>query len=178
MFSVLQLCTTEPPQQGRADEPPALRHSGKPIMTIELHRIARRATYTVGRLSVEGRYFCDTLEDKDRDANRNGVFDNGEQKVYARTAIPNGTYAVTLEHSPKFSPRYGGRKVPRLHDVPHFEGILIHTGNTADDSAGCILVGRNSAPGRLTGSLAAFNGLLPLLEQAAARGEAVTINVH
>ena len=88
-------------------------------MTIELHRIARRATYTVGRLSVEGRYFCDTLEDKDRDANRNGVFDNGEQKVYARTAIPNGTYAVTLEHSPKFSPRYGGRKVPRLHDVPH-----------------------------------------------------------
>ncbi|WP_302586104.1 DUF5675 family protein [uncultured Alistipes sp.] len=147
-------------------------------MKIELERMVRKAAYTVGRLFVDGRYFCDTLEDTDRDANRNGVFDSGERKVYARTAIPNGTYRVTLERSPKFSPRYGGRRVPRLHGVPHFEGILIHTGNTADDSAGCILVGRNSAPGRLTGSLAAFNGLLPLLEQAAARSEEITITVH
>ena len=147
-------------------------------MNLELERIARKETYTVGRLRVDGRYLCDTLEDRDRDDNRNGRFDAGETKVYARTAIPNGTYAVTLEHSPKFSPRYGGRKVPRLHDVPHFEGILIHTGNTADDSAGCILVGTNSAPGRLTGSLAAFERLLPLVEEAAARGEQITLRIH
>lgn len=147
-------------------------------MKLELRRIARKETYTVGRLFVNGRYVCDTLEDKDRDENRNGVFDNGEQKVYARTAIPNGTYAVTLEHSPKFSPRYGGRKVPRLHNVPHFEGILIHTGNTANDSSGCILVGTNSATGRVSGSLAAFNKLLPMLEQASARKEEITITVH
>ncbi len=147
-------------------------------MKIELKRIARKETYTIGRLYVDGRYICDTLEDKDRDGNRNGRFDGGEKKVYAQTAIPNGTYKVTLEHSPKFSSRYGGRKVPYLHDVPHFEGILIHTGNTADDSAGCILVGTNSATGRITNSLAAFNKLLPMLEQAAARKEEISITVH
>ena len=87
-------------------------------MKIELERITRNDSYTSGRLYVDGIYVCDTLEDKDRDDNRNGIFDGGETKVYARTAIPNGTYEITLEHSPKFSPRYGGRKVPRLHDVP------------------------------------------------------------
>ena len=147
-------------------------------MKIELKRIAHKETYTIGRLSVDGRYVCDTLEDKDRDQNRNGRFDGTEKKVYAQTAIPNGTYRVTLENSPKFSPRYGGRKVPYLHDVPHFEGVLIHTGNTADDSAGCILVGTNSAMGRVTNSLAAFNKLLPMLEQAVARKEEITITVH
>lgn len=147
-------------------------------MKIELKRIARKETYTIGRLSVDSRYVCDTLEDKDRDQNRNGRFDGTEKKVYAQTAIPNGTYRVTLENSPKFSPRYGGRKVPYLHDVPHFEGVLIHTGNTADDSAGCILVGTNSAMGRVTNSLAAFNKLLPMLEQAVARKEEITITVH
>lgn len=147
-------------------------------MKIELKRIARKETYTIGRLSVDGRYICDTLEDRDRDDNRNGRFDGGEKKVYAQTAIPNGTYKVTLEHSPKFSPKYGGRKVPYLHNVPHFEGILIHTGNTADDSAGCILVGTNSATGRVTGSLVAFNKLLPMLEQAVARKEEISITVH
>ena len=145
-------------------------------MKLELKRIARKETYTIGRLFVEGRYLCDTLEDKDRD--QNGCFDGAETKIYAQTAIPNGTYRVTLEHSPKFSPRYGGRKVPYLHDVPHFEGILIHTGNMADDSAGCILVGTNSATGRVSGSLTAFNKLLPMLEQATARKEEITITVH
>ena len=147
-------------------------------MKLEHKRIARKETYTIGRLFVEGRYLCDTLEDKDRDQNRNGCFDGAETKIYAQTAIPNGTYRVTLEHSPKFSPRYGGRKVPYLHDVPHFEGILIHTGNMADDSAGCILVGTNSATGRVSGSLTAFNKLLPMLEQATARKEEITITVH
>nr|DAL75148.1 MAG TPA: Protein of unknown function (DUF2778) [Caudoviricetes sp.] len=147
-------------------------------MKIELKRIARKETYTIGHLSVDGRYICDTLEDRDRDDNRNGRFDGGEKKVYAQTAIPNGTYKVTLEHSPKFSPKYGGRKVPYLHNVPHFEGILIHTGNTADDSAGCILVGTNSATGRVTNSLVAFNKLLPMLEQAVARKEEISITVH
>ncbi len=112
-------------------------------MKIELERITRNDSYTSGRLYVDGIYVCDTLEDKDRDDNRNGIFDGGETKVYARTAIPNGTYEITLEHSPKFSPRYGGRKVPRLHDVPHFDSILIHTGNTVDDTSGCILVGKD-----------------------------------
>lgn len=147
-------------------------------MTLELKRTNREKGYTDGLLFVDGRFICDTLEDRDRDENRNGIFDGAERKVYAETAIPNGTYRITLEHSPKFSPRYGGRKVPRLHNVPHFEGILIHTGNTAEDSAGCILVGRRCAPGRLTESVATFNRLLSLLEEAVARGEELSITVH
>ncbi len=146
-------------------------------MKIELERITRNDSYTSGRLYVDGIYVCDTLEDKDRDDNRNGIFDGGETKVYARTAIPNGTYEITLEHSPKFSPRYGGRKVPRLHDVPRFDGILIHTGNTVDDTSGCILVGNNDAPGRIANSLAAFDRLLPMLERAAAKKEKIHITV-
>ncbi len=144
---------------------------------MELRRMVRKETYTAGRLYVNGVYVCDTIEDTDRDIDRNGRFDGGEAKVYAQTAIPNGTYRVTLEHSPKFSPRYGGRKVPRLHGVPHFEGILIHTGNTADDSAGCIIVGTAAASGQVTGSLAAFDKLLRMLDRVA-DGEGISIKVY
>ena len=49
-------------------------------MKLELKRIARKETYTIGRLFVEGRYLCDTLEDKDRDQNRNGFFDAEDTK--------------------------------------------------------------------------------------------------
>lgn len=105
-------------------------------MELLLKRIARKATYTIGHLYVDGKLYCDTVEDKDRDINRNGVFDNGERKVCAETAIPNGRYRVTMKiQSPKFSRksaynwwkpngRYG--MLPRLLSVPHFEGILIH----------------------------------------------------
>ena len=97
-------------------------------MEIDLRRIARKPTFTIGRLSIDGRYFCDTVEDKDRDLNRNGVFDGAEKKVYAQTAIPNGRYRVTMGvQSPKFSQRaeynwwkpngrYG--MLPRLLNVP------------------------------------------------------------
>lgn len=101
-------------------------------MEILLKRIARRPTYTIGRLYIDGEYFCDTVEDTDRDLNHNGRFDNGEVKVYAQTAIPNGRYRVTMAvQSPKFSQRreYDWWKpnglcgmLPRLLDVPHFEG--------------------------------------------------------
>ncbi len=105
-------------------------------MELFLKRIARKATYTIGRLYINGERFCDTIEDKDRDLNHNGKFDNGETKVYAQTAIPNGRYKVTMKvQSPKFSQKkeynwwkpngkYG--MLPRLLNVPHFEGILIH----------------------------------------------------
>ena len=119
-------------------------------MEILLKRIARRPTYTIGRLYIDGEYFCDTVEDTDRDLNHNGRFDNGEVKVYAQTAIPNGRYRVTMAvQSPKFSQRreYDWWKpnglcgmLPRLLDVPHFEGILIHAGSSARSSAGCIIL--------------------------------------
>lgn len=156
-------------------------------MEILLRRIARRPTYTIGRLYIYGRYFCDTVEDTDRDLNRNGRFDNGEAKVYAQTAIPNGRYRVTMAvQSPKFSSRteynwwrVNGRYgyLPRLLDVPHFEGILIHAGSSARSSAGCIIVGRNTVVGGVTDSMATCKKLYPILKAAADRNEQIWITV-
>ena len=156
-------------------------------MEILLRRIARRPTYTIGRLYIDGEYFCDTVEDTDRDLNRNGRFDNGEAKVYAQTAIPNGRYRVTMNvRSPKFSSRteynwwcVNGRYgyLPRLLDVPHFEGILIHAGSSARSSAGCIIVGRNTVVGGVTDSMATCKKLYPILKAAADRNEQIWITV-
>lgn len=157
-------------------------------MDIDLRRIARKPSYTIGRLYIDGKYFCDTIEDRDRDANRNGRFDNGEQKVYAQTAIPNGRYEITMRvQSPKFSrrPEYNwwhpnGRygMLPRLLNVPHFEGILMHAGSSERSSAGCIIVGRNTVVGRVTQSMETCKHLYPILWQAALKGERIWINVH
>ena len=116
-------------------------------MELKLKVIARRDTYSIGKLYIDGIYFCDTLEDTVRDINHNGKFDNGEVKVYGKTAIPFGKYSVVYTHSPKFK-----RKLPLLLNVPQFEGIRIHPGNTAEDSLGCILVGKNTVVGKLTES--------------------------
>lgn len=158
-------------------------------MELLLKRIARKDTYTIGRLYVDGKLFSNTVEDKDRDLNRNGVFDNGETKIYAQTAIPNGRYRVTMKvQSPKFSQRkeynwwkpngrYG--MLPRLLDVPHFDGILIHAGSSARSSAGCIIVGNNTIVGQVTDSMATCRRLYPLLWDAEVkRGEQIWITVE
>ena len=107
-------------------------------MKLRLRRIALKETYTIGKLEVwknnQWAYLCDTVEDKVRDLNKNGVFDNGETKVYAQTAIPYGTYKITMNvQSPKMSNfvKYPWAKkykafIPRLLNVNHFDGILIH----------------------------------------------------
>lgn len=104
-------------------------------MRLLLNRIALRDNYTVGKLFVDGKYICDTLEDRVRNLAE-------EKKVAGQTAIPAGTYDIMVARSPKFR-----RMLPRLLAVPHFEGILIHRGNTHHDTAGCILVGENRAVG-------------------------------
>lgn len=116
-------------------------------MKLLLKRIALKSTYTIGRLFVDGKYFCDTLEPTVRDLNKNGFFDNGEEKQFGKTAIPYGTYNVTLTMSPRF-----GRILPLLHGVQDFVGVRIHSGNTADDTQGCILVGLNRAVGKVLDS--------------------------
>ena len=103
--------------------------------------------YTIGTLFINGERFCDTLEDKNRDVNRNGKFDGKEKKVQGETCIPYGTYKVTLNLSPRFK-----RPLPRLMDVPDFDGVLIHRGNTAKDTQGCILVGENKVKGKVINS--------------------------
>ena len=138
-------------------------------MKLILKRIALRDTYTIGRLYIDGVYFCDTLEDKVRDLNKNGKFDNGEKKVYSETAIPYGIYKVDINTvSPRFKNRvwakpYSG-KIPRLLNVNSFEGVLIHPGTTSKDTSGCLLVGRNTIVGKLTQSQNTFHKLMSKLK--------------
>ena len=141
-------------------------------MELLLRRIALRDAYTIGKLFVDGVYFCDTCEDKVRDLTR-------ETKVAGKTAIPYGTYEVTLKvQSPKYSQRanytWCNGYLPRLLNVPHFEGILIHAGNTAEDSAGCILVGENKVKGQVINSMTTLKKLMRLLPS----NEKITITIE
>lgn len=141
-------------------------------MELRLKRIAKRETYTIGRLYVDGVYFCDTIEDRDRGLDQTlPVSVNIAKKRKGVTAIPTGRYRVTLGvQSPRFSKKkqYDFCKgfLPRLINVPAFDGVLIHIGNTAQDSEGCILVGRNTVVGRVTDSTATFKALYAKLKEA------------
>ena len=146
-------------------------------MDIELYlkRRYRGAAYTIGSLYAGNDYFCDTLEDTLRPLpavcpdTPHGRDCRCKEKVYAQTAIPPGTYTVTMEYSPRFK-----RVLPLLHDVPHFRGILIHPGNDQGDTAGCILVGKNDIKGRLVESRATSDALNKLL----AKADRITIHIE
>ena len=141
-------------------------------MELLLERIARRDTYTIGHLSIDGKRFCDTCEDTDRGLRQDLPLSvNQAKKRRGITAIPVGRYRVTLDvKSPKYSKKkqYDFCKgfVPRLINVPAFEGILIHIGNTAADSEGCILVGRNTKVGMVLESTNTFKALYEVLRKA------------
>ena len=140
-------------------------------MKLTLKRIALRSTYTIGRLYVDGNYFCDTLEDAVRDLNKNGKFDNGEKKVYAKTAIPYGTYEIKWTYSPRFK-----KYTPQLMNVPSFEGIRIHSGNSSTDTEGCLLLGENKKVGMVLNSRATINKFYPIIKKACSKGK-VTIEI-
>lgn len=161
-------------------------------MKLRLRRIACKETYTIGVLEVlrwgNWERICNTIEDKVRDLNKDGdLNDEGEGKVYAQTAIPYGTYTIAMDVvSPKYSnfkkypfyEKYEG-KLPRLLDIKGFEGVLIHTGNTASDSAGCLIVGYNTVVGKVTNSKAAFSKLMDMyLLPAKHRCEEITISIE
>lgn len=138
-------------------------------MEITVRRTAKRQGYTIGKLSIDGKYFCDTLEDADRGLRQDMPLEKIQRlKVYGQTAIPTGRYVVTLDVvSPRFKDRswarpYGG-KIPRLLNVPGFDGVLCHPGNDASDTSGCILVGRNTVLGKVTDSTATFHALMKKL---------------
>ena len=124
-------------------------------MEILVKRIAKKPKYTIGKMYIDGQYICDTLEDTDRGLNQNMSLEEiKNKKVYGETAVPTGTYKVDMNTvSPKFKSRtwakpYGG-KLPRLVLVPGYDGVLIHPGNKAEDTLGCILVGENKAVGQV-----------------------------
>lgn len=134
-------------------------------MKLELTRLFLQDTYTIGKLYIDGQYFCDTLEDKVRDLSR-------EKKIPGQTAIPDGEYEIVVNVSPRFK-----RKLPRLLNVPGFDGILIHRGNTAEDTAGCILVGENKAKGKVINSTGYEVKLTEILERAMQKNDKITITI-
>lgn len=153
-------------------------------MELRLKRIALREDYTIGKLFIDSHYFCDTLEDKVRDYNKDGdLNDPNEQKVYGRTAIPYGRYEITMKvQSSKYSQRasYAWCKgyLPRLLNVPHFEGILIHSGNDDTHSNGCVLVGENKVKGKVINSMETLKRLYRILKSASDSGDKIWITIE
>ena len=152
-------------------------------MKITVKRIAKRDGYTIGRLYIDDnpKPFCDTLEDCDRGLEQAMPLDMIRRiKVPGETAIPVGTYELSMRHiSPKYSKKkafaFTGGVMPRLLNVPGYEGVLIHSGNTAADSEGCILVGENKKVGAVINSLATFKRLWQVLRDH--RAEPITITI-
>lgn len=141
-------------------------------MDLYLKRIARKPDYTIGHLYIDGEYFCDTLEDTDRGLSQDAPYAaNKRKKIPGHTAIPTGRYQVTLGiQSYKYKTReqykFCDGYVPRLLNVPCFEGILIHIGNCPEDTEGCILVGKNKKKGAVLYSTDTFRALYERLMAA------------
>ena len=156
-------------------------------MELTLKRITLRSEYTIGKLYVDGEYVCDTIEDTVRDLDKDGKFANGEVKIPGKTAIPYGRYEITMKvKSPKYSnfSKYSWAKkydgyLPRLLNVPHFDGVLIHVGNSALDSEACVLVGENKVVGKVINSVNTFRRLMDeYLVPAKKRNENIVITVN
>lgn len=135
-------------------------------MELKLNRIFLGSSATIGELLVNDKYLCDTLEDR--------VRPEGE-KVYGKTAIPEGTYEVKLTHSPRFK-----KILPEILNVPNFSGIRIHSLNKAEESEGCIGVGEWNGKDTnwISNSRKAFNKLFAILQEASDRGEKITITIN
>ena len=153
-------------------------------MKLLVDRAWKKETYTVSRLFVDGVRFCEVIEDKDRGLKQSQPISNIiARKVWGETAIPSGTYTVRMD---VVSPKYKavkwyddlcGGKMPRLEGVPGFDGILIHPGNTALDSWGCLLPGKNTKVGQVTASRETFKVLYGKMKDAHDRGEQITIEI-
>ena len=130
-------------------------------MEILVKRIAKKETYTIGKMYIDGKYFCDTLEDKDRGLSQSMTEEEiRKMKVHGLTAIPTGAYKVIVNYSERF-----GKLMPLVLDVKGYAGVRIHSGNTPSDTLGCILVGRNTAKGMVTESRKTFLRLMETLKR-------------
>ena len=153
-------------------------------MELKLKRKAKRDTYVIGDLSVNEVYFSNTLEDTDRGLTSDMTDEQIEQiKQKGITAIPTGRYKVVMNvQSPKFSKykqyEFCDGYLPRLVDVPGFEGILIHIGNYPKDTDGCILVGKNTVKGAVIESTATFKKLYDILKNADEAGQDIYITIE
>ena len=153
-------------------------------MKILIKRTAKKRNYTIGQLFINGNKFCDTLEDPDRGLiSTMSSLEISNKKVYGDTAIPTGTYTVDMN---TVSPRFGsqayykevcGGKVPRLLNVPSYQGVLIHVGNVPKDTHGCILVGKNTKIGQVLESKDTFKSLYKELKKAVDKKEQITVTI-
>ena len=143
-------------------------------MLITLDRAWKRKGYTISRLYINGELFCNALEDEDRGLRQDMTIEEiKKRKVYGVTAIPSGSYECVNTYSNRFK-----KNLPLLKDVPGFEGIRIHSGNTAKDTEGCILVGRNTQKGMVTESRVWTDKLIKLMKAAWDRKETVTVMIE
>jgi len=127
-------------------------------MKLTLKRLTRTNLSTIGELYIDGKFECYTLEDVERDI-----------KIKCETAIKKGTYKVILSMSNRFK-----KVMPLLLNVPEFEGIRIHSGNTNHDTEGCILVGKTRSTDFIGGSRTAFASLMGKLQ----KGKDITIEIN
>lgn len=153
-------------------------------MELKVKRKAKRETYVIGDLSIDEVFFSNTLEDTDRGLTSDMSDEQiKEIKQKGITAIPTGRYKVVMNvQSPKFSKykQYEFCKgyLPRLVDVPGYEGVLIHIGNYPKDTDGCILVGKNTVKGAVMNSTATFKKLYDILKNADEAGENIYITIE
>jgi hypothetical protein len=140
-------------------------------MKLTLHRRKSIGGATIGKLHIDGVFASATLEDEVREINGVSV---AQWKIKGATAIPQGTYRVTLESSPRFGP-----DTPTLHDVPGFMYIRMHAGNVSADTEGCILLGMQATDASLVGgtSRPAVALIKQALRRATASGEPITIEI-
>lgn len=153
-------------------------------MKLLLKRIFKGSNYTIGKLFINGIYECDTIEDQDRGLTSQMTLEEIKaKKVYGVTAIPTGTYSINMTTvSPKFKDRVWAKPykgiLPRLENVKGYEGVLIHVGNKAQDSLGCILVGENKIKGQVINSTATFYELMTVLLKAQSVGEVIELTIE
>lgn len=151
-------------------------------MKITIERRYKKDRYTIGLLFIDGRYFCDTLEDKDRGLkSTTDLAEIRKKKVYGETAIPIGSYNVILSKSVKFGSKSWAKKragyVPEIQRVPGFEGVRMHPGNWPEDSLGCILPGMNKIKGGVLDSVYTYDRLFDKIKYALDNGEIVILEI-
>lgn len=128
-------------------------------VVLKVKRLYKKEKYTIGKMYLNNQYVCDTLEDTDRGlTNDMSIEEIKAKKVYGETAIPTGTYKLIVDWSLKYQ-----KNMPHILDVKGFDGVRIHSGNTAKDSLGCILVGKNKEVGKVLDSRNTYNYLMDLI---------------
>ena len=128
-------------------------------MKLKVVRETKNDICTIGSLFINDVFFCYTLEDKDRGLKQSdSLLFIQAKKIFGLTAIPSGFYKLTVNQSPKFK-----RMLPRILDIKGFDGVLMHRGNSADHSLGCILVGYQKGDNAIFDSTKAENDLVNLL---------------